>query len=244
MEEFRICSEEKMLSWWLRRGRKLDVGRPGKKGVEELLICGCAPEQFRPLTMTGSIRGPCSLINAHFKMVPPLSSGGHSWGVATGLTQLAHLKEVKQCTHPLLSACPGCLALEGIHYLLLQLECSRQAVGMMGPARSRSRCVHRHLTVALPLTLSSKPALLTSKPGICHSIFVIQVSTDWLRPQDTLRRFWKGSIITGVRKQEIHVGWRPERQICGYGKSTRRVDMSRRVIKISFKSRERSEVET
>ena len=40
MEEFRICSEEKMLSWWLRRGRKLDVGRPGRKGVEELLICG------------------------------------------------------------------------------------------------------------------------------------------------------------------------------------------------------------
>ena len=121
---------------------------------------------------------------------------------------------------PLLSACAGCLALEGIHYLLLQLECSRQAMGMMGPAQSRSRCVHRHLTVALPLTLSSKPALLTSKPGICHSIFVIQVSTDWLRPQDTLRRFWEGIIITGVRKQEIHVGRRPERLICGYVKKS------------------------
>ena len=117
---------------------------------------------------------------------------------------------------PLLSGCPGCLALEGTHYLLLQLECFRQAMGMMVPAPSRSRCVHRDLSVALPLTLSSKPALLTNRPGICHSISVIQVSINWLRPQDALRKYWEGSIYTGIRKQEIHLGRRPEEQIRGY----------------------------
>ena len=85
---------------------------------------------------------------------------------------------------------------------------------------SRSRCVHRDFTVARPLTLSSKPALLTNKPDICHAIFVILVSINWLRPQDALRKYWEGSIFTGIRKQEIHLGWRPEKQICGYFKKS------------------------
>lgn len=209
--------------WWVRRGGKLDLGRSGQKGgVEDI-----ANLQLVHLSSSGLWPWQGILEDPVLPQMHISKWGTLSWVEDTLEEWQLDLydwqiwkKKQSNAVIPLHSACPGCLALEGIHYLLLQLECFRQAMRMIMPALSRSRCVHRDLTVALLLTLSSKPALLTNKSGICHSIFVIQVSINWLRPQDALRTYWKGSIFTWIMKQEIHLGRRPEKQICGYFKTS------------------------
>lgn len=131
--------------WWVRRGRKLDLGRSGQKGgVEDIANLWLVHLSSSGLWPRQGILGDPVLSQMHISKRGYSSSGRHSWGVAAGLIWLANLKEeAKQCSHSPPFWLSWLLGF-GRHTLSAsQLECFRQAVGMMVPAPSRSRCVHR-----------------------------------------------------------------------------------------------------
>lgn len=111
--------------WWVRRGRKLDLGRSGQKGgVEDIANLWLVHLSSSGLWPRQGILGDPVLSQMHISKRGTLSRVEDTleeWRLDSYDWQIWKKKQ-SNAVIPLLSGCPGCLALEGIHYLLLSLN--------------------------------------------------------------------------------------------------------------------------